>query len=76
MKDSKLLDTLMNWCAHFQDFNETYVEKQILNAKVIPYANVNATKLEEKKTDKHPWDIAHEIMKEQEQCISGQMGHN
>ena len=62
----------MNWCARLQDFEETYVEKQILNARVIPYENEITTKVEKKKADKHPWDIAHEIMKEQER----QMGHN
>ena len=58
----------MNWCARLQDFEETYVEKQVLNARVIPYENKIATKVEKKKTDKHPWDIAHKIMKEQEQA--------
>ena len=64
----QLLNTLMNWCARLQDFDETYVEKQVLNAKVIPYENKVVTKVEKKKTDKHPWDIAHEIVKEQEQA--------
>ena len=58
----------MNWCARLQDFEETYVEKQVLNARVIPYENEIATKVEKKKADKHPWDIAHEIMKEQERA--------
>ena len=56
----------MNWCTRLQDFNETYAEKQVLNAKVIPYENKIIVKVEKKKMDKHPWDIAHEIMKEQE----------
>ena len=64
----QLLNTLMNWCARLQDFEETYVEKQVLNARVIPYENKIATKAEKKKTDKHPWDIAHEIMKEQQRA--------
>ena len=64
----QLLNTLMNWCARLQDFKETYVEKQVLNARVIPYENKIDTKAEKKKTDKHPWDIAHEIMKEQERA--------
>ena len=64
----QLLNTSMNWCARLQDFEETYVEKQVLNARVIPYENKIATKVEKKKTDKHPWDIGHEIMKEQEQA--------
>ena len=58
----------MNWCTRLQDFNETHVEKQVLNAKVIPYENKIIAKVEKKKTDKHPWDITHEIMKEQEQA--------
>ena len=58
----------MNWCTRLQDFDETYVEKQVLNSKVIPYENKVVAKVEKKKTDKHPWDIAHEIVKEQEQA--------
>ena len=58
----------MNWCAHLQDFEETYIEKQVLNARVIPYENKIAMKVEKKKVDKLPWDIAHEIMKEQERA--------
>ena len=56
----------MNWCTRLQDFEETCVEKQVLNARVIPYENKIIAKVEKKKVDKHPWDIAHEIMKEQE----------
>ena len=58
----------MNWCAHFQDYDETGVEKKILNARVAPYENEVLVKVEKKKMEKHPWDIAHEIMKEQEQA--------
>ena len=64
----QLLNTLMNWCACLQDFDETYAEKQVLNAKVIPYENMVVAKVEKKKTDKHPRDIAHEILKEQERA--------
>ena len=64
----QLLNTSMNWCTRLQDFKETNVKKQVLNAKVIPYENKIATRVEKKKTDKHPWDIAHEIMKEQERA--------
>ena len=58
----------MNWCTRLQDFDETYVEKQVLNVRAIPYENKVVAKVEKKKTDRHPWDIAHEIMKEQEQA--------
>ena len=63
-----LINTLMNWCACLQDFEETCVEKKVLNARAIPYENKIAVKVEKKKVDKHPWDIAHEIMKEQERA--------
>ena len=62
----QLLNTLMNWCAHLQDFKETCVERKVLNARVVPYENNIAEKIEKNKADKHPWDIALEIMKEQE----------
>ena len=64
----QLLDALMNWCVHFQNYDETGVEKKILNARVAPFENEILVKVEKKKTEKHPWDIAHEIMKEQEQA--------
>ena len=51
-----------------QDFEEIDVKKPVRNAKVIPYENKLATKVEKKKMDKHPWDIAHKIMKYQEQA--------
>ena len=58
----------MNWCAYFQDYNKTSTEKKILNARVAPYENEVLVKVEKKKTKKHPWDIANEIMKEREQA--------
>ena len=67
-RNVQLLNTSMNWCARLQDFEETDVKKQVLNAKVIPYENKIATRVEKRKMDKHPWDIAHEIMKEQERA--------
>ena len=35
----QILDALMNWCTHFQDYDETGVEKKILNARVAPFEN-------------------------------------
>ena len=64
----QLLDTLMNWCAHFQDYDETGIEKKILNTRVAPFENEILVKVEKKKMEKHPWDIAHDIMKEQKQA--------
>ena len=64
----QLLSILMNWCAYFQDYDETSTEKKILNARVAPYENEVLVKVEKKKTEKHPWDIANEIIKEREQA--------
>ena len=64
----QLLDALMNWCTHFQDYEEAGVEKKILKARVAPHENEILVKVGKKKMEKHPWDIAHEIMKEQEQA--------
>ena len=63
-----LLNTLMNWCAYMQDFDDTHIEKHVLNVKVIPYENKTIVKLKKKKEDKHPWDIAQEIILEQKQA--------
>ena len=63
-----LINALMNWCARLQDFEEICAEKRVLNARVIPYENKITVKVERKRADKHPWDIAHEIMKEQERA--------
>ena len=63
-----LLNTLMNWCAYMQDYDDTHLEKHIMNVKVIPYENKTIVKLKKKKEDKHPWDIAQEIILEQKQA--------
>ena len=63
-----LLNTLMNWCAHMQDFDDTHIEKHVINVKVVPYENKTIVKPEKKKEDKHPWDIAQEIILEQKQA--------
>ena len=63
-----LLNTLMNWCAYMQDFDDTHINKHVKNVKVIPYENKTIAKVEKKKEEKHPWDIAQEIMLEQKQA--------
>ena len=63
-----ILVTLRNWCAYMQDFDDTIIEKQVVNAKVIPYENKTVVKPERREEDKHPWDIAQEIMAEQKQA--------
>ena len=59
-----ILVTLMNWCAYMQDFDDTIIEKHIVNARVIPYENKTVAKPERREEDQHPWDITQEIMAE------------
>ena len=63
-----LLNTLMNWCACMQDFDDIHIKKHVINVKVVPYENKTIAKIEKKKKDKHPWDIAQEIMLQQKQA--------
>ena len=63
-----LLNTLMNWCACMQYFDDTHIKKHVINVKVVPYENKTMAKIEKKKKDKHPWDIAQEIMLEQKRA--------
>ena len=63
-----LLNTLLNWCAYLQDFDETHIRKHVKNVKVIPYENKTIAKVEKKKEEKHPWDIAQEIILEWERA--------
>ena len=52
-----------------QDFDDTHLEKHVINVKVVPYENKTIVKPEKKKEDKHPWDIAQEIISEQKQAV-------
>ena len=63
-----MLVTLLNWCAHMQDYDDDVIEKHVVNAKVIPYENKTIIKPERKGEGKHPWNIAQEIMAEQRQA--------
>ena len=62
------LITLMNWCAYMQDYKYNIIEKHVINAKVILYENKTIPQPERRKENKHPWDIAQEIMAEQRQA--------
>ena len=62
-----MLVTMMNWCAYMQDYDDAIIEKHVVNAKIIPYENKTVVKPERREEDKHPWDIAQEIMAEQRQ---------
>ena len=63
-----LLNTLMNWCAYLQDFDDTHIRKHIKNVKVIPYENKTIARVEKKKEEKHPWDTTQEIILERERA--------
>ena len=45
----QLLNTLMNWCTHFQDYDEINVGKKTLKARVAPHENEALMKVEKKK---------------------------
>ena len=49
-----ILVTLMNWCAYMQDFDDTIIEKHVVNARVIPYENKTVVKPERREEDQHP----------------------
>ena len=61
-----LLNTLLSYCACIRYLGNNHIRKPVRNAKVVPYENKAITKVEKKKMDKHPWDIAQEIILEQE----------
>ena len=63
-----MLVTLMNWCTCMQDYDDANIEKHVVNAKLIPYENKAIVKPERREEDKHPWDIAQEIMAKQRQA--------
>ena len=47
------LVTLINWCAYMQDFDDTIIEKQVVNARVILYENKTVVKPERREEDQH-----------------------
>ena len=51
-----------------QDYDDAILEKHVIEAKVIPYENKTIAMPERREEDKHPWDIAQEIMAEQKQA--------
>ena len=52
-----LLNTLLDWCALMQDYDND-IETDVISAKVVPYENKTIIKPERKGEGKHPWDIA------------------
>ena len=59
-----LLGALLNYCAHIRYLGNNHIKKPVKNVKVIPYENKTIPKVEKKYKDKHPWDIAEEIISE------------
>ena len=59
-----MIVTVMNWCAYMQDYNDTIMEKHVVEAQVTPYKNKVSVKPERREENKHPWDIAKEMMAE------------
>ena len=45
-----------------------HIKKPVKNVKVIPYENKTIPKVEKKYKDKHPWDIAEEIISERQKA--------
>ena len=63
----QILATLVDWCTFMKDYDDV-IEKEVTNARVVPYRNETITKPERKEECKHPWDIAQEIIAEQNQA--------
>ena len=63
-----LLNTLLSYCAYIRYLGNNHVRKPVRNAKVVPYENKAIAKVEKRKKDKHPWDIAQEIILEWERA--------
>ena len=62
-----MLITLLDWCTFMKDYDDI-IEKEVINAKVLPYENKTIIKPERKGEGKHLWDIAQEIIAEQRQA--------
>ena len=63
-----LLNTLLSYCACIRYLGNNHIRKPVKNAKLVPYENKAIVKVEKKKKDKHPWDIAQEIIIEWERA--------
>ena len=63
----QILVALVNWCTFMMDYDDI-IEKEVTNARVVPYKNETIAKPEGKEESKHPWDIAQEIIAEQKQA--------
>ena len=60
----QLMNALLNYCACIRYLGNNLIRKHVKNARVVPYENRTIPKIEKKHKDKHPWDIAQEIILE------------
>ena len=67
------LTTLVDWCTFMKDYDDV-IEKEVTNAKVVPYRNETITKPERKEERKHPWDIAQEIIEQNQAALAVKWG--
>ena len=63
-----LLGVFLNYCARVKYWGNNHIGKPVKSLKVIPYKNKTIPKVEEKYKDKHPWDIAEEIILERQKA--------
>ena len=59
-----LLNTILSYCACIRYLGNNHIRKHVRNAKVVPDENNTIANIQKKKKDKHPWDIAQEIILE------------
>ena len=67
-KIMQLLGALLNYCARIKYWGNNHTGKPVKSLKVIPYENKTIPKVEKKFKDKHPWDIAEEIILERQKA--------
>ena len=67
-KIMQLLGALLNYCARVKYWGNNHIGKPVKSLKVIPYENKTIPKVEKKYKDKHPWDIAEEIILERQKA--------
>ena len=60
--------TVINWCTYMQDYEDTILKKQVVEAQVTPYQNKTAVQPERREENRNPWDLAKEMMAEQKQA--------
>ena len=64
----QLMSALLNYCACIRYLGNNHIRKHGKKAKVVPYENKTIPKIEKKHKDKHPWDIAQEIILERQRA--------